>query len=54
MIIRNNVAKFVIAVALMLFATFGTNIVGEQLGFDVTPSVYASDCSTSGGNGGGC
>jgi hypothetical protein len=51
--IRKNLTKVVIAVALTLAVTLGSGVVGEQFGVELVPSVQAGKCSTSGG-GGGC
>ena len=45
--------KFTVAVALTLAVTFGIGVVAEEIGLDITHSVYAGNCGTSGG-GGGC
>ena len=50
--VKTTVAKLVVAVALTLAATVGSGVVGEQMGVEVASSVYANECSTSGG--GGC
>ena len=47
-----NIARFVVAVALTIATIAGSGVVAEQVGLDVGPSVYASQCSTGGG--GGC
>lgn len=47
-----NIAKVAVAVALTLAMTFGGGVVEQEIGLDVTPSVYAGNCGTSGG--GGC
>lgn len=51
--ITKNITKIIVAVALTLAVTFGSGVVTEEIGLDVTSSVYAGPC-TSGGNGGGC
>ena len=51
--VAHNAAKIVIAVALTLAVTVGSGMVGEQVGLDVIPSVYAGDCTGS-SSGGGC
>ena len=48
--IKKNIAKFVVAVALTIATMIGSGVVAEQVGLDVTPSVYAC----GGANGGGC
>lgn len=48
-----NITKFVVAVALTLAVISGSGVVDEQIGLDITPSVYAGPCTGSGG-GGGC
>lgn len=48
--ISTSVAKLVVAVALTIATIVGSGVVAEQVGLDVTPSVYA--CAAS--NGGGC
>lgn len=50
---KKNISKFVIAVALTLAVAIGSGVVGEQAGLAITPSVFAGDCSGTGG-GGGC
>lgn len=50
--ITKNITKFVVAVALTLAVTFGSGVVEQETGLDVTPSVYAGPCTTS--DGGGC
>ena len=45
-----NIAKLIIAVALTVATIAGSGVVAEQVGLDVTPSVYA--CGSAGG--GGC
>lgn len=51
MIIK-NMTKVVVAVALTLAVTFGSDLVKQEIGLDVTPTVYAGPCTT--GDGGGC
>ena len=48
--VAKSVAKFVVAVALTIAVITGSGVVAEQVGLDITPSVYA--CSNGGG--GGC
>ena len=49
----NNITKIIVAVALTLAVTFGSGIVEQEIGLDITQSVYAGDnCGTS--SGGGC
>lgn len=50
--ITKNMIKVVVAVALTLAVTFGSGVVEQEIELDVTPSVYAGPCTTSGG--GGC
>ena len=50
--IKQNIAKFVIAVALVVATITSSGVVAEQVGLDITPSVYAGPCTSSGG--GGC
>ena len=50
MIIKKNIAKFVVAVALTIATIAGSGVVAEQVGLDFTPGVHA--CSNGGG--GGC
>lgn len=50
--ITKNITKLMIAVALTLAVTFGSGFVEQEIGLDITPSVYAGDCSSNGG--GGC
>lgn len=47
---RHTLKKLVLAVAFTLALTFGIGIVGDQIGFNVTPTANA--CSHTGG--GGC
>lgn len=47
---RYTITKFVLAVAFTLALTFGIGIVGEQIGFNMTPTANA--CSHT--SGGGC
>lgn len=50
--ISKNITKIIVAVALTLAVTFGSGVVADEIGFDVTPSVYAGQCSST--SGGGC
>ena len=45
-----QLTKLFFVALLALFATFGSSIVAKQMGFDLTPRVYA--CGAGGG--GGC
>lgn len=47
---RLTIAKIVFAVVFTFALTFGASIVADQIGFPVTPTVYAC----GGSNGGGC
>lgn len=50
--ITKNIAKFVVVVALVIATITSAGVVAEQMGGDITPSVYAGDCGSS--SGGGC
>lgn len=50
--IKKNITKLVVAVALTLAVAFGSGIAAEQVGLDITPSAYAGPCGS--GAGGGC
>lgn len=47
-----NITKIIVAVALTLAVTFGGGVVEQEVGLDVTPSVYAGPCTSA--SGGGC
>jgi len=53
---KNNISKFVLAVALTLAVTFGTGIAGEHIGIAMAPSAQAACVGGGGGSGsgGGC
>lgn len=51
--IKQNIAKFVVAIALVVATITSSGIAAEQVGVDITPSVYAGgNCGSTGG--GGC
>lgn len=51
--IKKNITKFVVAVALTLAVTLGSGIAADQIGLDITAPVYAGD-TCGAGSGGGC
>ena len=49
---KKFIAKIIVAVALTIATIAGSGVAGEQMGVDITPSVYAGPCTS--GSGGGC
>lgn len=47
--IKNHISKLVIAVVLTLVTITSASVVGEQVGLDITPNVYAGPCHGGGG-----
>ena len=49
---KKNIAKFVVAIVLTITTITGSGVIAEQMGVEISPSVYANECSS--GAGGGC
>ena len=52
--LKQYVAKMIVAVTVVAFVAGGSGVVADALGLDVTPAALAGDCNQSGSGGGGC